>query len=66
MHCKLLTLRLVYYKSTKGIACTDAVQAIGKIDFKFNEMQPQALFLASHKVCGPKGVGVLFITRGFN
>ena len=45
----------------KNIACTDAVQAIGKIDLKFNEIQPQAFFLASHKVCGPKGVGVLFV-----
>ena len=45
----------------KGIACTDAVQAVGKIDCKFEEIQPEALFLASHKVCGPKGVGVLFV-----
>ena len=24
-------------------------------------MRPQALFLASHKVCGPKGAGILFV-----
>ena len=47
----------------KDIACTDAVQAIGKIDINFNEIQPQAFFLASHKVCGPKGVGVLFVNH---
>jgi len=45
----------------KGIACTDAVQAVGKININFNEIQPQSFFLASHKVCGPKGVGVLFV-----
>ena len=45
----------------RGVACTDAVQAVGKINCNFGEMQPQALFLASHKVCGPKGVGVLFV-----
>ena len=45
----------------KGIACTDAVQAVGKIDCKFDELQPDSFFLASHKVCGPKGVGVLFV-----
>ena len=45
----------------KGVACTDAVQAVGKIDCKFDKLQPEALFLASHKVCGPKGVGVLFV-----
>ena len=44
-----------------GIACTDAVQAVGKVDCSFREMRPQALFLASHKVCGPTGVGVLFV-----
>ncbi len=51
----------ILQKVPKGIACTDAVQAVGKIDCKFGEMQPQALFLASHKVCGPKGVGLLFV-----
>ena len=45
----------------KGVACTDAVQAVGKIDCRFEKIQPEALFLASHKVCGPKGVGVLFL-----
>jgi|TARA_A100001015_G_scaffold44666_1_gene49128 cysteine desulfurase len=48
----------------KGIACSDAVQAVGKIDCKFDELQPDAFFLASHKVCGPKGVGVLFVKDG--
>ena len=48
----------------KGIACSDAVQAVGKIDCKFDELQPDAFFLASHKLCGPKGVGVLFVKDG--
>ena len=48
----------------KGIACSDAVQAVGKIDCKFEELKPDAFFLASHKVCGPKGVGVLFVKDG--
>ena len=48
----------------KGIACSDAVQAVGKIDCKFDKLQPDAFFLASHKVCGPKGVGVLFVKDG--
>ena len=51
----------ILQKVPKGITCTDAVQAVGKIDCNFNEMRPQALFLASHKVCGPKGVGILFV-----
>ena len=51
----------ILQKVPKGIACTDAVQAVGKIDCKLNEIMPKALFIASHKVCGPKGVGLLFV-----
>ncbi len=51
----------ILQKVPKNIACTDAVQAVGKIDVNFNEIEPQSFFLASHKVCGPKGVGVLFV-----
>ena len=45
----------------KGIACTDCVQAVGKIECNLNNMQPEGLILASHKICGPKGVGMLYI-----
>ena len=51
----------IIQKVPQGIACTDAVQAVGKINCKLEEIKPNSLFLASHKVCGPKGVGLLFI-----
>ena len=44
----------------RGIALTDAVQAVGKIDCNFSEMLPQALFLASHKVCGQRVLEYFF------
>ncbi|MHC4840223.1 MAG: cysteine desulfurase family protein [Planctomycetota bacterium] len=39
---------------------TDAVQALGKMDVKPNEIGADLLSLASAKFAGPKGVGLLF------
>ncbi len=43
---------------------TDAVQAVAKIPFSISEMDIDFLSLSSHKLHGPKGVGVLFIRKG--
>lgn len=40
---------------------TDAVQAFGKIPIDVNEMNIDLLSASSHKLYGPKGVGMLFI-----
>jgi cysteine desulfurase len=44
-----------------NLYCMDAVQAIGKIKCNFEEMNSKAIIMASHKVCGPKGVGAAFL-----
>jgi len=43
---------------------TDAVQSFGKIPINVNKMNVDLLTASSHKMYGPKGVGMLFIRKG--
>lgn len=42
----------------------DAVQAVGKIPVRFDELQATALSLGAHKFHGPRGVGGLLLRDG--
>jgi cysteine desulfurase len=44
---------------------TDAVQAVGKIDIDVKKTGVDMLSLSGHKIHAPKGIGVLYVKKGF-
>lgn len=53
-------------KKNKVLFHTDAAQSFGKTLIDVNKMNIDLLTLSSHKIYGPKGVGILFIKKGIN
>ncbi|MFA6280973.1 MAG: cysteine desulfurase NifS [Candidatus Omnitrophota bacterium] len=43
---------------------TDAVQSVGKIPFKLNQIPIDILSLSGHKLHAPKGIGALYVRKG--
>jgi cysteine desulfurase len=43
---------------------TDAVQLLGKVPFRFDELPVDLVSISSHKIGGPKGVGALVVREG--
>ncbi|NOV00850.1 cysteine desulfurase family protein [Paenibacillus planticolens] len=44
---------------------TDAVQAVGKMPIRLQELGVDALSFSIHKLCGPKGVGGLYVNKAY-
>lgn len=51
-------------KNAKVTVHCDAVQAFGKIPVHTGRLGVDLLTITAHKICGPKGVGALFIKKG--
>jgi cysteine desulfurase len=43
---------------------TDAVQSFGKAGFDIEEGGADMISISSHKICGPKGAGALYVKKG--
>ncbi|MGH7198251.1 MAG: cysteine desulfurase family protein [Candidatus Omnitrophota bacterium] len=43
---------------------TDAVQSFGKMDFDAETLGADLISLSAHKICGPKGIGALYVKKG--
>ncbi|NLM73011.1 MAG: cysteine desulfurase [Clostridiaceae bacterium] len=55
---------IIKSRNKKTLFHVDAVQAYGKIPINVRELEADYISFSSHKIHGPKGVGMLFMRKG--
>lgn len=51
-------------RNNKPIIHVDAIQAFGKIRINLKKLKIDLMSISGHKICGPKGIGALYIRKG--
>lgn len=59
-------IRLIRKTSKKALIHVDGVQAFGKIPLDLEDLNADMYSVSSHKICGPRGIGALFIHKKIN
>lgn len=59
-----LISRVIKLKNKDTVLFVDAVQGFGKIEIKPERLGIDMMSISGHKICGPKGIGGLYIKKG--
>jgi len=53
-------------KEVKGFLISDMTATVGHIDINVKDLGVHAAYFSGHKMCGPTGVGVLYLDRNYS